>query len=60
MMRCSDRKWLFYIALSLFTIHCSLFLASCGNLQKQTRGEAVTVQPVGPAFNADSAYLYCQ
>ena len=59
-MRRSGRKWLIYIALSLFTINCSLFLSSCGNLQKQARGEAAMVQPVGPAFNADSAYLYCQ
>ena len=33
---------------------------SCGNLRKQAADEVVAVHPVGPAFNADSAYLFCQ
>ena len=36
------------------------FLLSCGNLRKQANDNSVTAQPVGPAFNADSAYLFCQ
>ena len=43
----------------LFIGYC-LLLASCGNLHKQTNDNSVTAQPVGPAFNADSAYLFCQ
>ena len=35
-------------------------VASCGNLRRQTVGEQTALQPVGPAFNADSAYLYCE
>lgn len=37
-----------------------LLVASCGNLKKQTTGESASLQPVGPVFCADSAYLYCQ
>jgi Zn-dependent M28 family amino/carboxypeptidase len=37
-----------------------LLVASCGNLKKQTTDESASLQPVGPAFCADSAYLYCQ
>jgi hypothetical protein len=37
-----------------------LFLISCGNLRKQTNDNSVSMQPVGPAFCADSAYLFCQ
>ena len=40
----------------LFTIHCSLFTVSCG-LRKQTTTESETQTAVGPAFNADSAFL---
>ena len=36
----------------------SLLLFSCGNLKKQTATEAA-MQPVGPAFSADSAYAFC-
>lgn len=32
---------------------------SCG-LRKQTSGETTTMQPLGPAFMADSAYQFCQ
>ena len=37
-----------------------LLVASCGNLKKQTSDESASLQPVGPVFCADSAYLYCQ
>lgn len=37
-----------------------LLMTSCGNLRKQTTGDAATLQPVGPAFCADSAYQYCK
>ena len=53
------RRVLYLIAI-LFTFHFSLFTSSCGNLRKQTNDNSVTVQPVGPTFNADSAYLFCQ
>lgn len=36
-----------------------LLVASCGNLKKQTTDESASLQPVGPVFCADSAYLYC-
>ena len=42
----------------LFTIHCSLFTASCGLRKQATDSETQTA--IGPAFNADSAYLFCQ
>jgi Zn-dependent M28 family amino/carboxypeptidase len=35
-------------------------MLSCGNLRKQTVDDTATLQPVGPVFSADSAYLYCQ
>jgi len=35
-------------------------LLSCGNLRKQATEEMAVAQPVGPAFIADSAYLFCQ
>ena len=44
----------------LFTFHFSLFSVSCGNLRKQTTEDAALLQPVGPVFCADSAYLYCE
>ena len=37
-----------------------LLVASCGNLKKQTTDESASLQPVGPVFCSDSAYLYCQ
>ncbi len=37
----------------------SFLLSSCGNLKKQAAAET-TMQPVGPAFNADSAYAFCE
>ena len=41
----------------LFVVFSTL-LFSCGNLKKQTATEAA-MQPVGPAFSADSAYAFC-
>jgi len=43
----------------LLTCSLSLLATSCGNLKKQTENEQA-MQPVGPAFSADSAYLFCQ
>jgi hypothetical protein len=49
---------LFHIYYLLFI---SLLFISCGNLHKQASDNSVTqMQPVGPAFNADSAHLFCQ
>lgn len=36
------------------------FLLSCGNLRRQANDNGVSMQPVGPAFCADSAYAFCQ
>ena len=44
-----------------FTLHASLFtFTSCGNLRKQAKDDTTVMVPVGPAFNADSAYMFCQ
>ena len=43
-----------------FYLFTFLLFIGCGNLRKQTNDNSVTVQPVGPTFNADSAYLFCQ
>ena len=46
---------------NIFAVISLVFLvASCGNLKKQTTDESASLQPVGPVFCADSAYLYCQ
>lgn len=37
----------------------ALGLVSCG-LRKQATSDNTTMQPVGPAFMADSAYVFCQ
>ena len=37
-----------------------LLLTSCGFRQQATTTETVAMQPVGPAFCADSAYAFCQ
>ena len=52
------------ISLSFIICHLSFsaaFFTSCG-LRKQAASNdvAVSIQPVGPAFCADSAYLYCE
>lgn len=41
-----------------FTV--SLLTLSCGNSKKATAEANVSMQPVGPAFVADSAYAYCE
>jgi len=33
---------------------------NCGHTSKQASTETFLLQPVGPAFSADSAYLFCQ
>ena len=45
---------------SLIAFFMFLLLSSCGNLRKQTAETTSSLQPVGPAFNADSALLFCQ
>ena len=52
------KKSLVWVGVILFTFHFSLF-TSCG-LRKQATDNSVSMQPVGPAFCADSAYLFCQ
>ena len=47
------------IAFSFLFPLSSFLLSSCG-LRKQANDNSVTMQPVGPAFSADSAYLFCQ
>ena len=54
------KRYVNLVVVILFTIHCSLFTVSCGNLKKQTSDDSASLQPVGPAFCADSAYQYCQ
>lgn len=45
---------------SIYFVFSVLLMLSCGNLRKQTVDDTATLQPVGPVFSADSAYLYCQ
>ena len=52
------KKGLVWVGVILITYHLSLF-TSCG-LRKQANDNTVMMQPVGPAFCADSAYLFCQ
>jgi hypothetical protein len=33
---------------------------ACGHVKKSTNDVTVSMQPVGPAFSADSAWLFCQ
>lgn len=35
-------------------------LMACGNVKKSTNEAAVSMQPVGPSFSADSALMFCQ
>ena len=44
----------------LFPLSTFLLLSSCGNLHKQSNDNSIAMQPVGPAFCADSAYAFCQ
>jgi hypothetical protein len=50
----SNCLWVYYL------LFIGLLFASCGNLRKQASDNSVLMQPVGPVFNADSAYLFCQ
>ena len=53
-------KRFFRIGVISFLLPLSTFLfISCG-LRKQATTETETMTAVGPAFNADSAYLFCQ
>lgn len=44
----------------VFILAVACGLTACGNLRKQTSEEHQVMAPVGPSFNADSAYLFCQ
>ena len=48
-----------FISLLLPLASC-LLLLSCGLRKQAANDNSVTMQPVGPAFSADSAYRYCQ
>ena len=50
----SNCLWVYYL------LFIGLLFVSCGNLRKQASDNSVLMQPVGPVFNADSAYLFCQ
>ena len=39
---------------------CMLIMIACGHTSKQATTDTASLQPVGPVFCADSAYLYCQ
>ena len=53
------RRCCWFVGAALFTFHFSLF-TSCGLRKQAASTETVSIQPVGPAFCADSAYLYCE
>jgi len=38
----------------------SFLVTSCGLRKQAASTETVSIQPVGPAFSADSAFLYCE
>jgi len=38
----------------------ALLLTACGNTKKSTSENVTPATPVGPAFSADSAFLFCQ
>lgn len=42
-------------------VYCTLciILSACGNVKKTANYPVGKMEPVGPAFNADSAYLFC-
>jgi hypothetical protein len=56
---CNSAVWSVRICNPLLLL-LAFFLLSCGNLRKQTNDNSVSMQPVGPAFNADSAFWFCQ
>ena len=44
-----------------FYLFAFLLITSCGNLRKQvSTDDGSAMQPIGPVFSADSAYLFCQ
>lgn len=47
---------------SMFLLVLMMFLTACSGNRKAAAGggDGITLQPVGPAFNADSAYVYCE
>ena len=55
-----SRKLIKVLGVLPFYLFTFLLLHSCGNLRKQTTDDSASMQPIGPAFCADSAYLYCQ
>ncbi len=48
------RKTLLFLSVSL------LFVCACGNRKSGSSAMEASKQPVGPAFCADSAYLFCE
>lgn len=58
--RTAGAKWLAGVLLAVLALHFPFVVSSCGNLRKQASGESAAMQPVGPAFNADSAYRFCE
>lgn len=48
------------ISLFLCAVSFTCGLAGCGNTSKSTVVAKTVVEPVGPAFSADSALLFCQ
>ena len=50
----------FHFPLSSFLLLSTILLVSCGLRKQATTSETVSLQPVGPAFCADSAYAFCQ
>ena len=55
-----SRKLIKVLGVLPFYLFTFLLLHSCGNLRKQTTDDSASMQPIGPAFCADSAYQYCQ
>ena len=58
----TNRVFSFHIPHSTFHIilFLTIFLTSCSLRKQATSTDAVAMQPVGPAFCADSAYAFCQ
>jgi len=60
-MKYKTRKEIGKIRNVLLLFLFTFLLFNCGNVKKSTETTATrTVEPVGPAFMADSAYLFCQ
>ena len=56
----NSKRWSLVLGVLPFYLFTFLLLHSCGNLRKQATEDAALLQPVGPVFCADSAYLYCE